>query len=165
MGLLKLLDASQIAAQIISFLVLFFILRLLLWKRFLKALDDRREHIASELRGIEDSKARAEEVRADYEARLKGIEGIAKSSIEDAVSEGKRIAEEIRENANEEARQIIEKAEEDVMGQIARAREELRDEIVDIAVTAAGKVVEERLTEEGDKKIVENFLNRIDKAE
>ena len=40
--LLKLLSGSEIVAQIISFLLLFFLLRAFAWKRFLAVLDARR---------------------------------------------------------------------------------------------------------------------------
>lgn len=163
MELLKLLDTSQIIAQVISFLILFFVLRGLVWKRFLKVLDDRRERIVSEFKGIENSKAEIGGLKSDYEARLNNIDQIAKARLEEAVSEGKRIAEEIRKNANVEALQIIEKTDEAIKTELSRAREEFRDEIVDIAITAAGKVIEEKLTEVEDKKIVEDFLNRLDK--
>ena len=163
MELLKLLDTSQIVAQTISFLILFFILRLLVWKRFLKVLDDRKERIAAEFKGIEDSKAEVAILKSDYEARLGNIEKIARNKLEEAVSEGRRIAEEIRENANVEALQIIEKSDDVIKAELSRAREEFRDEIVDIALTAAGKVIEERLTEKEDKRIVEDFLNGVDK--
>lgn len=163
MELLKLLDSSQIIAQVVSFLVLFFILRGLVWKRFLKVLDDRKEWLAAEFKAIEDSKAEAARLKADYESKMDNISQLARSKIEDAVSEGKRIAEEIRQNANMEALQIIEKSDEAIKAELSRAREEYRDEIVDIAISAAGKVIEEKLTEAEDKKIVEDFLNRLDK--
>jgi F-type H+-transporting ATPase subunit b len=163
MELLKLLDANQLVAQIISFLILFFILRTLVWKRFLQLLDTRKERISSEFKNIEDSKAEAARLRSDYENRMDNIDQIAKGKIEEAVSEGKRIAEEIRENANTEALQIIKKTDEALKAEMARAREEYRDEIVDIALLAAEKVIEEKLTEEEDRKIAEDFLNKLDR--
>ena len=163
MELLKLLDTNQLIAQIISFIILFLILRGLVWKRFLKVLDDRRERITSELKEIENSKAEAAKLKLYYEKSLDNIDQTAKTKIEEAVSEGRRLAEEIRENANTESLQIIEKTDEAIKAELSRAREEFRDDIVDIALTAAGKVVEERLTEAQDKKIVEDFLNKLDK--
>jgi len=163
MELLKLLDSSQIVAQIVSFLILFFILRGLVWKRFLKVLDDRSQRIASEYKGIVAAKEENAQLKADYEARLSNIDQLAKAKIEEAVSEGKRIAEEIRANANSEALQIILKSDEAIKAELSRAREEYRDEIVDIAISAAGKVIEEKLTEDQDKKIAQDFINRLDK--
>jgi len=163
MELLKLLDANQLVAQIISFLILFFILRALVWKRFLNLLDSRKERISSEFKEIEGSKAEVARLKSDYASRMDNIDQIAKEKIEEAVSEGKRIAEEIRENANNEALQIIKKTDEALKAEMSRAREEFRDEIVDMALSAAEKVVEEKLTEEEDRKIAEDFLKKLDK--
>jgi F-type H+-transporting ATPase subunit b len=163
MEILKLLDTSQILAQAVNFLILFVILRALVWKRFLKLLDDRRARIASELKAIEDSKTEVAKLKSYYETHLDKIDQIAKSKLEEAVSEGKRIAEEIRTNANSEALKIIEKADEAIASEVVRAKEDMRDEIVDIAIEAAGKVIEEKLTEKEDKKIVEDFLRRLGK--
>ena len=138
-------------------------MRALVWKRFLKILDDRKDRLASEFKTIEDSKAEVARLKSDYETNLENIDRIAKARIEEAVSEGNRIAEEIRENANTEALQIIERTDEAIKAEVSRAKEDLRDEIVDIALSAAGKVIEEKLTEAQDKKIVEDFLNRVDK--
>ena len=60
MEILKLLDTSQIVAQVISFLILFVVLRLLVWKRFLKVLDDRKTRLVTEFRNIENSRAEVE---------------------------------------------------------------------------------------------------------
>ena len=86
MELLKLLDGSQIVAQIISFLVLFFILRSLVWKRFLKVLDDRKERLATEFKGIEDAKSEAAKLKAYYEEHLDHIDQLAKAKLEEANS-------------------------------------------------------------------------------
>ena len=163
MELLKLLDTSQIVAQMISFAILFFVLRILVWKRFLKALDDRRDRIAAELKAAEDEKAACGRLKNEYDSRMETIDRAARFKIEEAVSEGKRIAEQIRANANKEALEIMAKADEDIESQLSRAREELKEEIVDLAILAANRVVEEKLTPDGDRKIVEDFLNRIEK--
>jgi F-type H+-transporting ATPase subunit b len=160
----QLLDSNQIIAQAASFLILFVVLRAFVWKRFLKILDDRKARIASELKNLENSRNEAALLKADYEGRLENIEQLARARIEEAVSEGRRIAEEIRSNANAEALSIIEKTDEAIKAELARAREEFRDEVVDIAIAAAGKVIEEKLTEKEDKRIVEDFLNRLNKT-
>lgn len=163
MELLKLLDSGQIIAQTINFIVLFVILRFLVWKPFLKILDARKERLVSELKQLEDSRADVAKLRSYYEAQLDNIDQTAKERIEGAVAEGKRIAEEIKQNANAEALQILEKTEQAIKSDLSRAKEEFRSEIVDIAIAVAGKVVEEKLTEAEDKKIAEDFLNRIEK--
>ena len=47
MELLKLLSTSEIVAQILGFLLLFFLLRAFAWKRLLALLDERKARISS----------------------------------------------------------------------------------------------------------------------
>ncbi len=49
MELLKLLSTNEIVAQVLSFLILLFLLRKFAWKKILKILDERKEKIALEL--------------------------------------------------------------------------------------------------------------------
>lgn len=162
MELLKLLSASQIFAQIVSFLILFFVLRAIVWKNFLKVLDSRKEKISSELKKIEEIKSDVEGVRTDYEDKLAKWEETARALAEETISDGKRIAEEIRENAKKEGQKIIDDSRELIKGEIVDARYALKEEIVDLVIDAAGHVIEERLTEDKDKKLVEEFLKGMD---
>ena len=164
MELLKLLSANELVAQTVSFLILLALLRIFLWKRFLKILDDRRERIASELKDVEDKKAVIEGLKNEYESKMKGVEDAARRRIEESIEEGKRISGEIREDAQEAAQKVIADSKETIRRELVKAREELHGEIVDITIRAAEKVIEETLTESSDRKIVEDFLKRIDKA-
>lgn len=164
MELLKLLNANEVVAQVISFLLLLFILRKFLWSKFLKVLDDRRARISADLQKIEDARAEVERIKADYNTRLDGIEKTSKAKTEEAIAEGRRISEELRQKAERDAQKFIENARAAIDGEITKAKDELKDDIVDITIKIAEKVIEEKLTEGADRKIVEEFLKRIDKA-
>ena len=163
MELLKLLNANEIAAQIITFLILLFLMKRFAWKPFLKVLDDRRERIASEFKKIDEAKSEAEKVRAEYETRLSAIEAEARARIQAAVEEGKRAAEAIREGAREEGEKILAKAQESIKAEVVKAEEALKDRIVNLTVDIAAKVVQERLTVDDDKAIVETFIKEMGK--
>ena len=164
MELLKLLSGNEIIAQIISFLLLLVILRIFLWDRVLKILDARREKIALDLKKIDDAKLDVERLKSDYNRRLEEIEKEAKAKTEEAIAEGRRVAEELRHGAEDDTQRLVENAKATINDELARAKEELRDEIVDITISVAEKVIEEKLTEGADKKIVEEFLKKMEKA-
>jgi F-type H+-transporting ATPase subunit b len=164
MELLKLLSANEIVAQVISFLLLLFILRKFLWNKFTKVLDDRRDRVASELLKIEDAKADVERIKADYNVKLDGIEKAAKEKMEEAIAEGRRISEELRQGAERDGQKMIDSAKLAIEGEISKAKDQLKDDIVDITIGIAEKVIEEKLTEGADKRIVEEFIKRIDRA-
>lgn len=161
MGITELLHGGQIVAQIVTFLVLFGLLRVFVWKRFLKVLDDRRTRIAAEFDQIEMMKSETASVRARYEADCAAIDAVSKQKIQEAIAEGKRIADAVTKSAEAESRKMVDEAKEAIRGEVARAHETLKEEIVDLALGAAGKVIEEKLTESDDRKIVDEFLKGI----
>ena len=162
-ALLNLLSTSQIAAQIISFLILLFVLRIFVWKRFLIILDSRKERISAELRSISESQAQAKQLKAEYEEASSRIKEEAHERIQEAVSEGRKMASVIKNDAEREADRIIDSARNAIKEEVAQAKDELKKEMVDLAIGAAEKVIEEKLTEEQDRKIVEEFLKKVDK--
>ena len=164
MELLKLLSVNEIVAQVVSFLVLFIILRVFLWKRILGLLDARKEKIASALSEIENAKLEADKLKNDYQGKLNLIDKLAQDKINEAVAKGRHITDEMRKIAHEEAQAIIESARANAKYELSKAQEQLKEKIVDLTIAAAGSVIQEKLTEEDDRKLVEDFLNRMDKA-
>lgn len=165
MELLKLLNLNEIIAQIISFLLLLILLRIFAWRKLLGLLDSRKERIASEFQRIENTKHDLENTKAEYEARLERIEEKANQIIQDAVSRGREITDEVRKQAHEEAQDILDNARQNVKYELTKAKEELRDNIIDLTIKATENVIREKLTESTDKKMIANFLDSIDKAE
>ena len=163
MELLKLLSANELVAQIIAFLILLFLMKRFVWKPFLKVLDDRKNRIASEFKSIDDAKDEVAKIRADYEARLAHIEAAAKERILSAVEEGRKAAEEIRRLARADGEQILAKAQESIKAEVAKAEETLKDKIVNLTIDVAAKVIQEKLTVEDDKAIVETFIREMEK--
>ena len=163
MELLKLLDANELVAQIICFLAFLVIMRVFLWKRFLGILDKRREAVSSEFKRIEDAKETVARIKEEYEKRLAGIDDEAKAKIREAMEEGRKLAEELRAKAELDSEKIIEKAKDNIKDEIAKAREDLKSEIVDLTIQAAEKVIQEKLSEESDRHLVENFIEEIEK--
>lgn len=159
------LSASEIIAQILSFFLLLFLMRHFAWKKILGLLDQRREKIRAEFEKIEDAKLQVAGMKADYESRIASIREEAESRIKEAVQEARKITEEIRKSARQEAQDIITDGRKQVAYEIGMAKEQLKDKIVDIALDAARSVIQEKLTETGDRKIVEDFIKEIENVE
>jgi len=163
--LLKMLSGSEILAQILSFFILLFLLKLLVWKKILGLLDQRKEKISSQLGEIENSKLEIAKLKSDYESKIADIASWAQAKIDEAVQEAKLASTQIRKKAHEEAQDIITDARLQVKHEVSKVQEQLKEKIVDIALGAARSVIQEKLTEEGDRKIVEDFIREVQKAE
>jgi len=162
MELLKSLSTNEIVAQVVSFLLLLTLLRIFAWKKLLKMLDDRRERIASEFRKIEDAQSAVEKLRADYDKRLAGIEAEARAKIQEAVAEGKKVSQEIREGARQEARTILDKAQENIEMEVSKAKQELKEKVVELTLGTTEKLLKEKITGEKDRKLASDFLDELE---
>ncbi len=153
------LEIQQILTQAIGFLVLLFILKKIAWKPLLSLLDERREKISSEFQSIERTKSELSRLEQDYKARLAEIDAQARQKIQEAISEGQRIAVDVQEKAREEAKNILNKAKDNIDLEIAKARVELRNQVASLAIKAAEKVIKEELSEERHKRLVTEFID------
>jgi len=163
--LLKMLSASEILAQILSFFLLLFLLRIFAWKKILGLLDQRKEKISAGLGEIENTKLQIARLKEDYEQKISNIADEAQAKINQAVAQAKIVTAQMRKKAHEEAQDIIIDARAQVKYEVTKVQEQLKERIVDIALGAAKSVIQERLTEEGDRKIVENFIKELESAE
>jgi len=163
--LLKMLSASEIFAQVLSFFLLLFLLRLFAWKKILSLLDQRKEKIRSEFDKIEEDKLEISRLKADYESKIAVIQEQAQVKIKEAIEEGRKINAQMRKQAHEDAQDIINDARKQVRHEVSKVQEQLKDRIVDIALGAARSVIQEKLTEDGDRRIVENFIKEMESAE
>ncbi|MCX5693573.1 MAG: F0F1 ATP synthase subunit B [Candidatus Omnitrophica bacterium] len=165
MELLKMLSASEILAQVLSFFLLLFLLRIFAWKKILGLLDQRKEKISSQLGEIENTKLQIAKLKADYESKIFNITALAQVKINEAVEQAKITSAQMRKKAHEEAQDIITDARQQVKYEVTKVQEQLKERIVDIALGAARSVIQEKLTEDGDRKIVEDFIRQVEKAE
>ncbi|MFA4992677.1 MAG: F0F1 ATP synthase subunit B [Candidatus Omnitrophota bacterium] len=164
MEILKMLSASEIFAQVLSFFLLLFLLRIFAWKKILGLLDQRKEKIRSEFEKIEDAKLEISRLKSDYESKMALIREQAEIKIKEAVEEGRKISAQMHKQANEDAQDIINDARKQVKYEISQVQDKIKDKIVDIALDAARNLIQEKLTEEGDRKIVENFIKEMENA-
>ena len=165
MELLKMLSGSEILAQVLSFFLLLFLLRKFAWKKILGLLDQRKEKISSQLGEIENTKFEIARLKEDYESKLSNISSQAQAKINQAVEQAKIVTAQMRKKAHEEAQDIITDARQQVKYEVSKVQEQLKERIVDIALGAARSVIQEKLTEDGDRKIVEDFIREVQKAE
>ena len=164
MELLKMLSGSEILAQVLSFFLLLFLLRVFAWKKILGLLDQSKEKISSQLGEIEKTKLEIARLKENYESKISNIASQAQLKINEAVEQAKVISMQMHKKAHEEAQDIIVEARQQVKYEVSKAQDVLKEKIVDIALGAARTVIQEKLTEDGDRKIVEDFIRDVQKA-
>jgi F-type H+-transporting ATPase subunit b len=155
---------NQLLAHAISFIIFFFLVRVAFQAIIYPPMRERRERIQAECKRIEDDKAGVAQLRKEYEGHLKRIEAESRERIQNAVTEGQRVAAEIREIARKEAQDLMKRATDEIGRERDKAQVALRDEVVTLAMDIAGKVVREELTAEKHRKLVDGFLAEVEQA-
>ena len=161
MELLKMLAANEVVAQILSFLVLFFILRAFAWKKILALLDERKKKIASQLNRAEEDKASIEKIKLEYQSRLKEAEDASKAKIQEAIFEGQKIIEDCKVQARKEADRIINEAKAQVEYEVAKVKEGLKAQTIDLVLDATEHLLEEKMNDQKDRAIIRDFLDKL----
>jgi F-type H+-transporting ATPase subunit b len=160
----QLVHVNQLIAHVLSFIVFFFLVRGAFQSIIYPPMKERRERIRAEYERIEQEKAAVAELRQKYETHMKQVEAERREKIQSAVAEGQQVASDIREIARKEAQEMITRAREDITLERDKARVTLRNEVVDLAVEIAGKVVKEELTAEKHRKLVDGFLAEVEQT-
>lgn len=148
----------------VGFLITLWILKRYAWKPLLSLLEERRNRIIGEFQQIDDEKKKVADQQALYESKLKDIESERRARIVEAVDEGKKVAAEIKTHAQAEVKELHEKAKADLEREVAKARVELRDQMVSITMTAAEKLVHERLDDAKHRDLIDRYIRSLEKA-
>jgi len=158
------LELSQVLTHIIGFLITVWLLKKFAWKPLLAMMDERRQKIKDEFQRIDDGKAEADKLRIGYEERLKNIEAERRQKIADAVLEANKMASEIKADAHDEARGIVERTTEQLERDVAKAKVQLKEDMVNITMSAAERILQEKLDAQKERQLIDKFIDGIEKA-
>jgi F-type H+-transporting ATPase subunit b len=156
------IEISQIITQIISFLVMLWVLQRFAWKPLLKVMDERRHKIESDFKTIEEQTAENERLRKEYQEKLQGVDAEARLIIKEANEKGRHIFKEIESEARIQAKDIINKTREELQQEVVKAKVLLREEIVNMTLMATQKILQTNLDAEKQKKLVDEFVNQME---
>lgn len=148
----------QIIFMLVNILVLYFLMKRYLFTPMGNFLESRRNEIKSNLEDAEQKKKEAEELRASYEQKLESATEEAQQIIKDARKRGDELKAEAKQEAKEEAEHMINKAKEEIQMERNKAIAALKDEVADMTVVVASKIVEENLDDEKHKELVKKYL-------
>jgi len=143
---------------IINFIILFILLRLFLYKPVLKMLDERTKRTKEGMELAEATKKEYEQAKGEVQKQIEKGRQEAQAIIVQALQTGERLKEESREEATKQAQVIIERTRAESESEREKIVDSLRKEFVDIAISAAEKVIKETLDKEKHRRLIEETL-------
>ena len=151
----------QILISLINLLIMFRILKKFLFKPVKKVVDARTEQVKSIYTDAEQSRNDANQMKNEYEQRLASARQEADSMIKTATQTAQKKGDQIVFEAKAQASHVKQKAEEEIAQQKKKMLQDVREEISELAVDIASKVVEREISPKDYDGFVDDFIRNV----
>lgn len=152
---------STIIFTIINLVVLFLVLRKVLFGKVNEVLEQRAALVQQEIDAAQEGNRQAQELKEEYEGKLTDARQEAAKIVSDAQTRAQRVYEGKVAEAESEAQRLRGEAS----AQIATEREAMlqgaRKEVASLALLAAAKAAGRSMKTDDDKAFVDEFLSEV----
>lgn len=142
----------------VNLIVFFLILKKLLFQPVMGMIEKREQMISGQIEDAEQKNTQAGLLKEKYEAELKNANQEAAMIVKTAKERGKEEYEKILRDADAEASKIIADARKTIETEREKAVQGIQNEIAQVAIAAASKVIQENVDQASNEKILDDFL-------
>ena len=148
-------------AQICNLFLQMFLVKVFFLDKIKAILDARREAADKEITDAKAAKEEAMVIKATYEQNMLESKAKAEKILQTAQQNAAQRGEQIISDAQKTAVAMKQKAEVEIAQQKKRALNEAKNEISEIAMAIAGKVVGRELNAADHAKMVDSFIDEL----
>lgn len=152
------IDVKAFVIQLITFLIVYLVLRKFVFKRVVDALQKRQETISKGVHLTAELTAEREKLEKEIEATHKKARQEADHLIADTKERATSIIKEAEESASRKVEAMMVDAKKRIAEESARARRELEGEIVELVIKATEVVAEEKIDAKKDSALIARAL-------
>jgi len=139
---------ENLPLHVVNMVILFVIVRFLVYRPLRRFMDARSERIAASLEDAKKAREEAEALRLQAQGIIAQAEASARVKALEITGAADEAARAMAESAEARGRALLEKARADIREEHDRAMAGLRDEVVDLAAEMAAQIL--RQNEGGD---------------
>jgi len=148
-------------AQICNLFLQMFLVKVFFLDKIKAILDARREAADKEISDAKTAKEEAMVIKATYEQNMLESKAKAEKILQSAQQTAAQRGEQIINDAQKTAVAMKQKAEAEIAQEKKRALNDAKNEISEIAMAIASKVVGRELTEADHAKMVDSFIDEL----
>jgi len=156
------IEIGQVVAQILSFLVMLWVLKKYAWRPLFKIIDDRRQKIQSEFDAIEQHKREIKVAEDGYTEKIKGLQVEGLKIIQEAREKGTALFKEIENEAHTNAKSIIDAARDQLQHEVADAKVQLKKHLIQMTMLATEKIIATDMDAEKREKLIGQFIEQME---
>jgi F-type H+-transporting ATPase subunit b len=146
---------------VITFIFLLLILKKLAWKPILKSLNEREALIKDSLDKAENARREAEKLIADNKVSILKAEEEAQKIIGQSKEYAEKLKGQILDESKLTAKKMVEDATAEIERKNADAFNKLKNQVAEIAVSAAEKIIRENLDKQKQINLVDKYLDEL----
>ena len=146
---------------LLNTLTIYFVGKKFLFGPVMKIITERQQEIDTLYSDADSAKSEAESLRCEYQQKLSDAKATSDRIVKEAAARGQAREEEIIRKANAEAAAIMDKASADIAQEKKKALNDAKNEISEIALAIAGKVVGRELTAADQTQLVDSFIDEL----
>ena len=154
----------ELLFQIVNTIILFVVLKKILFKPVLNIIDARENGIKEAIATGEQAKNEGLALKAEYEQKLSLAKNEGQEIIKQATLRAEQKSDEIISTAKEEANSLKERANKDIAQERQKVMNELKNDISSIAILAASKVIEEDIDQAKHEEMINKFIEEVGEA-
>lgn len=149
---------------VVTFVIFAFILSRVAWKPLIGALDSREQSIRDSIDGAKNDREEAEKVLAEHKQLVAEAHRERAAAVAAGQEDAERLKAEILEEARKQREHMLAQTETQMASALQQAKAELRGVAVDLAIQAAGKLLDKNLDDATQRQLVERHLADLEKS-
>ncbi|MDR1170948.1 MAG: F0F1 ATP synthase subunit B [Bacteroidales bacterium] len=155
-------DIGLLFWMLVSFLIVFFLLKKFAWKPILNMLHEREDSIDQALKAADKAKEDMKKLQADNERILDEARAEREKIFREAQEIKEKIVGEAREQANKEKDKIMNETRASIEAEKNVAIREIRDIAAELSIQVAEKLLRNELSnDQKQKELIEKFIEDI----
>ncbi len=159
------IDPVTVIGVLCNTLILFFVFKKFLFGRVKAVMEQRNQQISKTYEDADAALKNAKDMEAEYSEKLAAAGQESAEIVRNASVKAQKRSDEIIGEARTEAQSIIAKANADIEKEKKRAVNQIKDELSDIAVSIAEKVVSRNIESDAEQdRLIDEFISGIGDA-
>ena len=146
---------------LLNTLTIYFVAKKFLFGPVMKIIKDRQQEIDGMYESADSARAEADALRNEYQEKLSAAQATSERLVKEAAVRAQSREEEILRQARAEASAIMDKAAADIAQEKKKAINDAKNEISDLALAIAGKVVGRALNDADQSALVDHFIKEL----
>jgi F-type H+-transporting ATPase subunit b len=150
---------------VVLFLLFAFVLTKLGWKPLLNMIEEREHGIREAVTSAETARNEAQALLAQHKELLREAGRQREEIMKNALADAEKVRVDLSAQARAESEALLQRARDQIQREKQLALQDLRKRVADLAVEAAGKIVTSSLTPDVQRKLVDEFIEKVPELE